>query len=115
MESKNVVVDHHLPWNNSKLTGQKLQLKFRDIWAVWTRLQMTSNMRELAMLNLAIDTSFERAILRNCQYKTSPTGVTWPSGPQSCSRSPIGRSNSRSWSMTHENLEALRERTFVKG
>lgn len=54
MESANVTVGR-APWNKGKLTGQKPPLKLREIWAIRTRLQMASNVRELAMFNLAID------------------------------------------------------------
>jgi len=55
MESENVVVVHRVPWNKGKLTGQKPPLKLREIWAIRTRLQRSSNVRELAMFDLAID------------------------------------------------------------
>ncbi|PMS15734.1 integrase [Trinickia dabaoshanensis] len=55
MESENVLVVHRVPWNKGTLTGQKPPLKLREIWAIRTRLQMASNVRELAMFNLAID------------------------------------------------------------
>lgn len=55
MESENVVVRHGVPWNKGKLTGQKPPLKLREIWAIRTRLQIASNLRGLAMFNLAID------------------------------------------------------------
>lgn len=44
MESENVVVSHRVPWNKGKLTGQKPPLKLPEIWAIRTRLQMTSTM-----------------------------------------------------------------------
>ncbi len=44
-----------IPWNKGRLTGQKPPLKLNEIWAIRTRLQFTSNVRELAMFNLAID------------------------------------------------------------
>ncbi|MCO1374042.1 tyrosine-type recombinase/integrase [Burkholderia multivorans] len=44
-----------VPWNKVKLTGRKPPLKLREIWAIRKRLQMASNLRELAMFNLAID------------------------------------------------------------
>ncbi|WP_224043291.1 tyrosine-type recombinase/integrase [Paraburkholderia unamae] len=44
-----------MPWNKGKLTGHKPPLKPREIWVIRTRLQMSSNIRELAMFNLAID------------------------------------------------------------
>ena len=54
MESANAAVARRAPWNRGKLTGQKPPLKLREIWAIRTRLQMASNIRELAMFNLAI-------------------------------------------------------------
>ena len=46
---------HHEPWNKGKLTGQKVPLKLKDIWAIRVRLQLTDNIRDLALFNLAID------------------------------------------------------------
>lgn len=43
------------PWNKGKLVGQKLPLKLKDIWAIRIRLQIAKDLRELAMLNLALD------------------------------------------------------------
>lgn len=57
MESANAAVARRAPWNRGKLTGQKPPLKLREIWAIRTRLQMASNIRELAMFNLAIAAS----------------------------------------------------------
>jgi hypothetical protein len=54
MGSENGVVVHPVPWKKGELTGQKPPLKLREIWAIRTRLQMASNVRELAMFNLAI-------------------------------------------------------------
>jgi integrase len=55
METQNVPAGRRVPWNKGKLTGQKPPLKLREIWAIRTRLQMSSNVRELAIFNLAID------------------------------------------------------------
>ena len=43
------------PWNKGKLVGQKAPLKLRDIWAIRVRLQMQERVRELALLDLGID------------------------------------------------------------
>ena len=51
MKFENVTVGHRVPWNKGKLIGQKPPLKLREIWAIRTRLQMASNVRELAMFN----------------------------------------------------------------
>jgi integrase len=54
METDNAV-NQHEPWNKGKLTGQKAPLKLRDIWAIRVRLQLSEQIRELALFNLAID------------------------------------------------------------
>ena len=43
------------PWNKGKLIGQKLPLKLKEIWAIRIRLQISQRIRDLALLNLAID------------------------------------------------------------
>ena len=45
----------HIPWNRGKLTGQKLPLKLKEIWAIRIRLQLANRVRDLALFNLAID------------------------------------------------------------
>ncbi len=50
-----------IPWNKGKLVGQKLPLKLREIWAIRIRLQLSSQIKELALFNLAIDSK-----LRGC-------------------------------------------------
>src|ERR1700756_130829 len=55
METHNASSGSRVPWNKGKLTGQKPPLKLPEIWAIRTRLQMSANIRELAMFNLAID------------------------------------------------------------
>jgi hypothetical protein len=55
METLDSFSARRVPWNKGRLTGQKPPLKLREIWAIRTRLQMSSNARELALFNLAID------------------------------------------------------------
>jgi integrase len=43
------------PWNKGKLVGQKAPLKPKEIWAVRVRLQIYCRTRELALLDLGID------------------------------------------------------------
>ena len=52
---------HREPWNKGKLVGQKAPFKLKDIWALRVRLQMEGRVRELALLNLGIDSK-----LRGC-------------------------------------------------
>ena len=49
------VVNQHEPWNKGKLTGQKAPLKLKDIWAIRVRLQLSQQIRDLALFDLAID------------------------------------------------------------
>jgi len=63
METSTATPKKCVPWNKGKLTGQKPPLKLKEIWAIRTRLQMSSNVRELAMFNLAIDSK-----LRACDF-----------------------------------------------
>jgi integrase len=55
------IVRSRQPWNKGKLVGQKSPLKVKDIWALRVRLQMQGRTRELALLNLGIDSK-----LRGC-------------------------------------------------
>ncbi len=43
------------PWNKGKLVGQKARFKLKDIAALLVRLQMENRLRELALLDLCID------------------------------------------------------------
>lgn len=43
------------PWNKGKLNGQKPPLRLKEIWAIRIRLQLANEIKELALLNLAID------------------------------------------------------------
>lgn len=52
-------------WNKGKLVGQKPPLKPKDIWAIRIHLQNAHAVRNLAMINLAIDSK-----LRGIQRKT---------------------------------------------
>ncbi len=49
------------PWNKGKIVGQKAPFKPKDIWELRVRLQMQGRIRELALLNLGIDSK-----LRGC-------------------------------------------------
>jgi hypothetical protein len=55
------IAAHREPWNKGKIVGQKAPFKPQDIWALRVRLQMESRVRELALINLGIDSK-----LRGC-------------------------------------------------
>ncbi|MDG2393787.1 MAG: tyrosine-type recombinase/integrase [Thalassotalea sp.] len=50
-----------IPWNKNKITGQKRPLKISHIWGIRIRLELTNNIRDLALFNLALDSK-----LRGC-------------------------------------------------
>ncbi len=52
---------HREPWNKGKIVGQKTPFKLKDIWAPRVRFQMEHRVRELALLNVGIDSK-----LRGC-------------------------------------------------
>ena len=43
------------PWNKGKLVGQKAPFKPKDIWAMRMRLQQEHRSRDLALLNIGLD------------------------------------------------------------
>ena len=45
----------HTAWNKGKLVGQKPPLKINEIWAIRIRLELSKQLRNLALFNLAID------------------------------------------------------------
>ena len=50
-----------VPWNKGKLVGQKAPFKPKDVWAMRARMQQEHRSRDLALLNLGIDSK-----LRGC-------------------------------------------------
>ena len=56
-----IAIKRKVPWNKGKLAGQKPPLKLKEIWAIRIRLQISKQIRDLALFNLAIDSK-----LRNC-------------------------------------------------
>ena len=56
-------------WNKGKLVGQKLPLKLEEIWAIRIRLQLSNNLRGLAMFNLALDSKLRACDLIKLKLK----------------------------------------------
>ena len=48
-------------WNKGKIVGQKRPFKLQEVWAIRIRLQLASQIRDLALFDLAIDSK-----LRGC-------------------------------------------------
>lgn len=56
-----VVTPKHRASNKGRIIGQKRPLLPKQVWAIRTRLERAGNLRDLALLNVAIDSK-----LRGC-------------------------------------------------
>jgi integrase len=61
MEESFVLTCPAHPWNKGKPLGQKALIKVSEVWAIRVHLQLTDRARDLALLDLAIDSK-----LRSC-------------------------------------------------
>lgn len=61
METNQTAPRQRVPWNKGKLVGQKAPFKPKDVWAMRAKMQRAHRTRELALLNLGIDSK-----LRGC-------------------------------------------------
>ena len=64
------------PWNKGKLTGQKPPLKLKEIWAIRIRLQISLQVRDLALFNLAIDSKLRSCDLVKIQVRDVTHGTS---------------------------------------
>ena len=64
------------PWNKGKLTGQKPPLKLKEIWAIRIRLQISRQIRDLALFNLAIDSKLRSCDLVKIRVRDVTHGAT---------------------------------------
>jgi len=55
MEKIDTVRSGRMPWNKGKLIGQKAPFKPKDIWAMRVQLLQQHRTRELALINLGLD------------------------------------------------------------
>jgi len=58
----------------SRLTGQKTPLRLREIWEIRIRLQLTNNIRDLALFNLAIDSKLRACDLLRLKVSDATNG-----------------------------------------
>ncbi len=85
----------HQPWNKGKLVGEKAPLRIRDIWAIRVRLQLAEKTRDLALFNLAIDSS-----LRACDLTKLCTLLLTSQQCKRVSSEPVAGLNNRGWNST---------------
>jgi integrase len=64
------------PWNKGKLTGQKPPLKLKEIWTIRIRLQLSKQVRDLALFNLAIDSKLRSCDLVKIRVRDVTHGAT---------------------------------------
>lgn len=64
-----IAMHSHTPWNKGKLVGQKAPLRLRDILAIRVRLQLAEKTRDLALLNLAIDSKLRACDLTKLRVR----------------------------------------------
>jgi hypothetical protein len=66
---------HRSLWNKGKLIGSKPPLRTNNVWSIRTKLQVERRIRDLAMLNLAIDSK-----LRGCDVVSLTVDDVAPNG-----------------------------------
>jgi integrase len=69
-------IKSEMPWNKGKLTGQKPPLKLKEIWAIRIRLQISRQIRDLALFNLAIDSKLRSCDLVKLRVRDVTHGAT---------------------------------------
>jgi integrase len=74
-ESPITMVPKRVPWNKGKLIGPRPPLRQKHVWAIRTRLQIEQQVRDLALFNLAIDST-----LRGCDVVAIRVADVAPNG-----------------------------------
>ena len=77
------------PRNKGKLVGQKSPFKLNDIWAIRVRLQLADRTRELALLNLALDSKLRGGDLVRLRVQDVCHGERVANRAIACSDSPV--------------------------
>jgi hypothetical protein len=85
---------HLSAWNKGRLLGQKPTLKPKEIWSLRIRLQLADKVRDLALLNLAIDSKLRGCDLVSLRVRDVYQGSVIASRAIVARR--IGQFNSRS-------------------
>ena len=66
------------PWNEGRLIGRKLPLKPSEVWAIRVRLEVSGDVRALALLNLGIDSKLRGCDLVTLKVRDVMQGGSWP-------------------------------------
>jgi hypothetical protein len=91
-----------IPWNKGRIIGQKRRLLQRHVWSIRVRLEMAGNARDLARLNMAVDSKLRG---HDCR----------PTGPRcfcrwACQETRLDGSEQAGPLRNHRNTRLSRER-----
>jgi hypothetical protein len=75
MKNVNECAPQKSTWNKGRVVGQKPPLKLREIWALRVRLEIANHHRDLALLNLAIDSKLRSCDLVKLRVRDVAQGV----------------------------------------
>lgn len=73
-ECRELIKVEKRPWNKGKLIGQKSPLTPQQVWAIRVRLQLADSKRDLALLNLALDSKLRGCDLMGLKVSDVQTG-----------------------------------------
>ncbi|OCR21626.1 integrase [Pseudomonas syringae] len=62
-------ISSYQPWSKGKLVGQKSPLRLRDIWGIRIRLELSENVRDLALFDLAIESKLRACDLTKLRVR----------------------------------------------
>jgi hypothetical protein len=96
MEANSSKAEHFTPWNKGQLVGQKLPLKLREIWAIRICLQLSEQLRDLALFNLAIHSKLRGCYLVSLRVRDIAQGKSIFHRAMSCNRRPDNLSSLKS-------------------
>lgn len=88
-----MVVSPRRAWNRGRIIGQKRPLLSKHVWAIRVRLELAERTRDLALLNMIVDSK-----LRGCDLVSLMVSDVYVSGravlrsaPQLCRVKPKGQ------------------------
>ena len=80
-------------WNRGRIIGQKRPLQPKHVWAIRVRLELAESARELALLNLAIDSKLRACDLVGLRVCDVTQGCSVVQRAIVMQRKPNGQSN----------------------
>ncbi|MBP1688096.1 MAG: integrase [Deltaproteobacteria bacterium] len=78
-----LVVVHHPPWNKNRIIGQKAPFKLKEICAIRAWLDFEHNVRDRALLDVAVDSKMRGGDVTRLRVEDVATATRLPHGPVS--------------------------------